>query len=315
MAGEVVEGAAGGDDVDEAEQRGAQLGVLRGEVHRACRRARFSGLDRAVREGGGQVAPDGQDGLLGDDGHGPTIPTGARLEPGGEGAARIAPCGSPSPPTSAPGVADAVAGRAARAAGTSRCRTARWPTRRARRLGLVRRGGRPRRRRRAGGAGRRAAAGRAPARRSRRTRSPGVRAALCADAATAAGARRWNDANVLALSLRDDLARPSWGRSSTPGSRTAPSDDGGDAANVAHLDDIGEPRARSRALLIDARAAARPELGGVERWARELSARLPALAPGRYAVARPPAALAHRAGHALGAGRAAAARRARSARC
>jgi ribose 5-phosphate isomerase B len=31
---------------------------------------------------------------------------------------------------------------------------------------------------------------------------PGVRAALCADAATAAGARRWNDANVLALSLR-----------------------------------------------------------------------------------------------------------------
>ena len=30
----------------------------------------------------------------------------------------------------------------------------------------------------------------------------GVRAALCVDAATAAGARRWNDANVLALSLR-----------------------------------------------------------------------------------------------------------------
>jgi ribose 5-phosphate isomerase B len=30
----------------------------------------------------------------------------------------------------------------------------------------------------------------------------GVRAALCTDAATAAGARRWNDANVLALSLR-----------------------------------------------------------------------------------------------------------------
>jgi ribose 5-phosphate isomerase B len=31
---------------------------------------------------------------------------------------------------------------------------------------------------------------------------PGIRAALCADAPTAAGARRWNDANVLALSLR-----------------------------------------------------------------------------------------------------------------
>jgi ribose 5-phosphate isomerase B len=30
----------------------------------------------------------------------------------------------------------------------------------------------------------------------------GVRAALCADAQTASGARRWNDANVLALSLR-----------------------------------------------------------------------------------------------------------------
>lgn len=31
---------------------------------------------------------------------------------------------------------------------------------------------------------------------------PGVRAALCTDAATAEGARRWNDANVLALGLR-----------------------------------------------------------------------------------------------------------------
>jgi len=31
---------------------------------------------------------------------------------------------------------------------------------------------------------------------------PGVRAALCVDAATADGARRWNDANVLALSQR-----------------------------------------------------------------------------------------------------------------
>ena len=30
----------------------------------------------------------------------------------------------------------------------------------------------------------------------------GVRAALCADAETARGARRWNDANVVALSLR-----------------------------------------------------------------------------------------------------------------
>jgi glycosyltransferase involved in cell wall biosynthesis len=50
-------------------------------------------------------------------------------------------------------------------------------------------------------------------------------------------------------------------------------------------------------VVIDARAAARPELGGVERWARELSARLPALDPGRYTVAAPPAAFSHRLGH------------------
>ncbi len=31
---------------------------------------------------------------------------------------------------------------------------------------------------------------------------PGIRAALCTDAQTARGARRWNDANVLAMSLR-----------------------------------------------------------------------------------------------------------------
>jgi ribose 5-phosphate isomerase B len=34
------------------------------------------------------------------------------------------------------------------------------------------------------------------------TKVPGVRAALCTDAETARGARRWNDANVLALGLR-----------------------------------------------------------------------------------------------------------------
>jgi glycosyltransferase involved in cell wall biosynthesis len=50
-------------------------------------------------------------------------------------------------------------------------------------------------------------------------------------------------------------------------------------------------------VVLDARAAARPELGGVERWARELERRLPALRPGGYTVARPPAALVHRAGH------------------
>jgi glycosyltransferase involved in cell wall biosynthesis len=60
------------------------------------------------------------------------------------------------------------------------------------------------------------------------------------------------------------------------------------------------PRGRdplSADVVIDARAAARPELGGVERWARELSARLPVLRPGRYRVARPSPAFSHRAGH------------------
>lgn len=36
---------------------------------------------------------------------------------------------------------------------------------------------------------------------------PGVRAALCTDAATAEGARKWNDANVLVMGLR--LTSPS----------------------------------------------------------------------------------------------------------
>jgi len=31
---------------------------------------------------------------------------------------------------------------------------------------------------------------------------PGARAALCTDAATAAGARRWNDANIVVMGLR-----------------------------------------------------------------------------------------------------------------
>ena len=39
---------------------------------------------------------------------------------------------------------------------------------------------------------------------------PGIRAALCTDSETAAGARKWNDANILAMSLRlisPDVAR------------------------------------------------------------------------------------------------------------
>ena len=65
----------------------------------------------------------------------------------------------------------------------------------------------------------------------------GVRAALCADAATADGARRWNDANVLALSLRTTsealLAEilDAWFAGE-------PSPDDDDRANVGHLADI-----------------------------------------------------------------------------
>jgi glycosyltransferase involved in cell wall biosynthesis len=41
-------------------------------------------------------------------------------------------------------------------------------------------------------------------------------------------------------------------------------------------------------VVINSRAAARPEIGGVERVAREMVARLPRLAPDRYRVVRPP---------------------------
>lgn len=50
-------------------------------------------------------------------------------------------------------------------------------------------------------------------------------------------------------------------------------------------------------VAIDARAAVRTEIGGVERLAREMALRLPALRPDRYRVLRPSPALAHRAGH------------------
>jgi ribose 5-phosphate isomerase B len=62
----------------------------------------------------------------------------------------------------------------------------------------------------------------------------GVRAALCADAATAAGARRWNDANVLALSLRT-TAHAELTEILDAWFAAGPSPDPGDAANVEHL--------------------------------------------------------------------------------
>jgi glycosyltransferase involved in cell wall biosynthesis len=51
-------------------------------------------------------------------------------------------------------------------------------------------------------------------------------------------------------------------------------------------------------VAINARAAVRSETGGVERVARELARRLPAMRPERYRVIAPRPALAHRAGHA-----------------
>ena len=50
-------------------------------------------------------------------------------------------------------------------------------------------------------------------------------------------------------------------------------------------------------VAINARAAVRGQIGGVERVARELTVRLPALRPGRYRVLAPRPALAHRRGH------------------
>ena len=66
---------------------------------------------------------------------------------------------------------------------------------------------------------------------------PGVRAALCADAETARGARKWNDANALALSLRttsDALLAEildAW-------LEGGPSEEEEDRANIRHLDEI-----------------------------------------------------------------------------
>jgi ribose 5-phosphate isomerase B len=65
----------------------------------------------------------------------------------------------------------------------------------------------------------------------------GVRAALCADAATAAGARRWNDANVLALSLRS-TSEAELGEILDAWFATEPSEDAEDRANVEYLQEI-----------------------------------------------------------------------------
>ncbi|MGW5201104.1 RpiB/LacA/LacB family sugar-phosphate isomerase [Streptomyces spiralis] len=63
---------------------------------------------------------------------------------------------------------------------------------------------------------------------------PGVRAALCTDAYTADGARRWNDANVLALGLRL-TSEPLLAEILDAWFAAAPSEDAEDRENVARV--------------------------------------------------------------------------------
>jgi ribose 5-phosphate isomerase B len=69
----------------------------------------------------------------------------------------------------------------------------------------------------------------------------GVRAALCADAETARGARKWNDANVLALSLRS-TSEALLGEILDGWFEGEPSRDDDDVANVRHVDEIDPSR-------------------------------------------------------------------------
>ena len=63
---------------------------------------------------------------------------------------------------------------------------------------------------------------------------PGVRAALCVDGPTAGGARRWNDANVMAVSLR--LTTEQLGRELIDAFLTPATLDGDQAAIIARLE-------------------------------------------------------------------------------
>lgn len=74
---------------------------------------------------------------------------------------------------------------------------------------------------------------------------PGIRAALCTDAATAAGARRWNDANVLALSLRL-LSEPVLDEIFEAWFTALPGTDPEDTAALAELEPAAEPGPSAR---------------------------------------------------------------------
>jgi ribose 5-phosphate isomerase B len=65
----------------------------------------------------------------------------------------------------------------------------------------------------------------------------GIRAALCGDAETARGARKWNDANVLAISLRT-TSQPVLDEILDAWFATPPSNEQDDADNIRHLDSI-----------------------------------------------------------------------------
>ncbi|WP_053847607.1 RpiB/LacA/LacB family sugar-phosphate isomerase [Streptomyces sp. NRRL B-24085] len=71
---------------------------------------------------------------------------------------------------------------------------------------------------------------------------PGVRAALCTDARTADGARRWNDANVLALSLRL-TSEPLLKEILDAWFAAAASEDAEDRENVARVERLDAGRA------------------------------------------------------------------------
>jgi ribose 5-phosphate isomerase B len=69
---------------------------------------------------------------------------------------------------------------------------------------------------------------------------PGIRAALCGDAQTAEGARRWNDANVLALSLRL-TSRAALAEILDAWFAAAPSDEADDVENIEHVAELEKP--------------------------------------------------------------------------
>jgi ribose 5-phosphate isomerase B len=99
----------------------------------------------------------------------------------------------------------------------------------------------------------------------------GVRAALCLDAATAAGARRWNDANVLALSLRS-TSHAELQEILDAWFAAEPSRELDDQANVAHLagiDAAARAGAQAQLSVRDGRAAVdfyRHAFGAVELY-------------------------------------------------